>query len=124
MPGRIAPRCRRVPGRSPARSPDSRITSYNVCYTKLLRLILTLVNCTSQNKEKQSAKVLINKSLILGIWTDGQTENATFEIDKDSIYYVDSFQKFKYQIFGDSILIKFDGFDNTSKIEKVRNNFV
>jgi len=85
-------------------------------------LILTLVNCTSQNKEKQSAKVLINKSLILGIWTDGQTENATFEIDKDSIYYVDSFQKFKYQIFGDSILIKFDGFDNTSKIEKVTND--
>jgi hypothetical protein len=85
----------------------------------LLGLIIIVTDCSGQNKPKQQTKSIINKSLVVGIWTNGQTENATFEIEKDSIYYVDSFQKFKYIIVGDSITIKFDGFDNVSKIEKV-----
>lgn len=36
------------------------------------------------NNAKQS-----NYSKLLGIWTDGNSENAVFDIRKDSIYYVD-----------------------------------
>jgi hypothetical protein len=77
--------------------------------------IVSMIGCTNQKKSPAKMDV----SNMIGIWTDGQTENATFEIGKDSIYYIDSFQKYKYSISGDSITIKFDGFDNVSKIEKV-----
>ena len=79
-------------------------------------LIFITIISFSQIKPTQKS---INKSLLIGIWTNGRTENATFEIDKDSIFYLESFQKYKYHVIGDSITIKFDGFDNTSRIEKV-----
>jgi len=46
-----------------------------------------------------------NLSKQLGIWTDGSSENATFDIKKDSIYYVDQFTTYKYSLREDSIKI-------------------
>ena len=80
---------------------------------------LALISCSNR---KQSSRInpdySVKKPTIIGIWTDGQTENATFQITDDSIYYVDSNQSFAYRILGDSITIKFDGFDDVFKIEK------
>jgi hypothetical protein len=77
---------------------------------------VTLISCKNTNQ------VDLNKSNakpdLTGIWTSGETENATFQIDKDSIYYVDALQSFKYLITGDSLIIKFEGFDYKCKILK------
>ena len=40
-----------------------------------------------------------------GIWTDGSSGNATFSIEKDSIYYVDDLKRYKSRITNDSIII-------------------
>ncbi|MFZ5551757.1 MAG: hypothetical protein ACOZCO_01475 [Bacteroidota bacterium] len=44
---------------------------------------------------------------VQGIWTDGNSENASFQISKDSIYYVDHFLTFKYEVKKDSIFIHY-----------------
>ncbi|MDI9366511.1 MAG: hypothetical protein QM541_16260 [Flavobacterium sp.] len=46
------------------------------------------------------------KDKILGIWGNDYSENAVFEIRKDSIYYVDQFETYKY-ILKDSIITIF-----------------
>ena len=42
-----------------------------------------------------------------GIWTNGSSENGTFDISNDSIYYVDQFTSYKYELFDDTIKIKY-----------------
>ncbi len=49
----------------------------------------------------------INDSTLLGIWTDGQTENATFQIKQDSIFYVDHLENYHYRLESDSIFIHY-----------------
>lgn len=44
-------------------------------------------------------------SKLYTIWTDGSTENATFLIEKDSIYFVDDLKKYKSIITNDSIIV-------------------
>jgi hypothetical protein len=46
-----------------------------------------------------------HNSDLYGLWTDGSTENATFEIRKDSIYYVEQFAAYKYVLDEDFITI-------------------
>ena len=41
----------------------------------------------------------------MGIWTEGESENATFSIGKDSIYYVDQMESYPYTLIKDSITI-------------------
>jgi len=41
----------------------------------------------------------------IGTWTDGNSENATFQIHPDSIYYVDHLDSYKYEMKNDSIKI-------------------
>ncbi len=63
---------------------------------------------TVETKQKQlhnNAKITTDK--ITGIWTDGSTENATFEIKSKSIYYVEYFENYDYQLNNDTIEIKF-----------------
>ncbi|AHM59291.1 hypothetical protein D770_05120 [Flammeovirgaceae bacterium 311] len=59
--------------------------------------------------------VEVKKELIMGAWTDGSTENATLGIDQDSIFYVDAFEIYHYNIIEDSIII--DLKDRISKIK-------
>ena len=44
---------------------------------------------------------------IIGIWTNGSTENATFEIKEDSIFYVDEGKSYSYNLVNDTIKINF-----------------
>lgn len=81
------------------------------------------ISCSAKNK---TATKIDNKAIdvsnIQGIWTNGQTDNATFRIKKDSIYYVDNFKSFKYEISSDTLIIKFDGYNDVSKILKIDND--
>jgi hypothetical protein len=49
----------------------------------------------------------INKNRLLGIWTDGSTENATFDIRRDSIFYVDQLTAYRCGLNDDSITINY-----------------
>lgn len=52
-------------------------------------------------KEKQLEEKL------LGVWTDGSTQNASFLIEKNhSITYIDDGNDYTYSLHGDSITIK------------------
>lgn len=53
---------------------------------------------------------------ILGIWTDGSTENATFEINKKTIFYVDILKEYKYKLKKDSLFIFFDNYTSKGKL--------
>ncbi|QNP53509.1 hypothetical protein [Hymenobacter qilianensis] len=46
-------------------------------------------------------------SKILGAWTNNSSENAIFDIRKDSIYYVDDLISYKYSMNRDSIKIDY-----------------
>jgi hypothetical protein len=48
-------------------------------------------------------------SLLLGAWTDGSSENASFAISKDSIFYVEALTSYQYTLKGDSLIIAFPG---------------
>ncbi|MBX9781005.1 MAG: hypothetical protein K2X26_11720 [Chitinophagaceae bacterium] len=72
----------------------------------------TLINNQNDNN--------LNKS-ILGIWTDGTTDNATFDIREDSIYYVDQLKTYKYFIDKDTIQINYSDLIYKAKIE-IRND--
>jgi hypothetical protein len=57
-----------------------------------------------------------DSSNILGVWTDGSSENASFYIKKDSIYYVDQFATYKYSVTDDSIKIYYPDWTFTGAI--------
>jgi hypothetical protein len=78
----------------------------------------TISNIKSEINNKVSESVEINQkefkknseitqNMILGIWTNGSTENATFEIKSKSIYYVDDFQDYSYKLKNDTIEIRY-----------------
>lgn len=79
------------------------------------------INCFGQKKPETSSKHL-DYSKIIGIWTNGEGENATFQIKKDSIFYVDFSKQYAYKIINDSLTIFFDGYIDVSKIEKITND--
>ncbi|MEI6946711.1 hypothetical protein V9K67_05870 [Paraflavisolibacter sp. H34] len=58
-----------------------------------------------------------DKALLLGAWTDGSTENATFNVGKDSIFYLDEMTSFPYTMKGDSLTIFYPdmSFQGTAK---------
>ena len=70
-----------------------------------------IINGTSETieiKQKELSKnPKITKNMILGIWTNGSTENATFEIKPKTIYYVDDFKDYKYSLKNDTIEINY-----------------
>lgn len=78
-------------------------------------ILLLLIGC---KQEKPTCKIEsetkigtlnseITEPIIIGIWTDGSSENATFEIKPKSIYYVDHLQEYTYLLKHDTIEIRF-----------------
>jgi len=68
----------------------------------------------SQEKKNQIPKVK-EKEKLIGIWGKNINENANFQIEEDSIYYVDANQRVKYitkenSLKKDSIIIYYDGY--------------
>ncbi|MFY8180534.1 MAG: hypothetical protein ACOVLG_02075 [Flavobacterium sp.] len=64
-----------------------------------------------------SFNFLQNNKSIIGIWTDGSSENATFEINKSTIFYIDSLKEFKYKLKKDSLFIFYDDYTFKGKIK-------
>jgi len=64
-------------------------------------------------KEKLKEKVDDNdlSKKLIGTWTLKEGENPTFEISKNTFYYPEHSASYKYKILGDSIRIKYDGFE-------------
>ena len=63
-----------------------------------------------------SHKARINSSIkenIVDIWAYVGDENATFVITKDKITYPDQNKSYNYMLKGDSIRIKFEGYDGS-----------
>jgi hypothetical protein len=54
--------------------------------------------------------VHVQKNDLYGFWTDGSTENVTFEIKHDSIYYVDQSEAYKYVLEDGFIKIYYPDF--------------
>jgi len=60
----------------------------------------------------------------LGIWTDGSNENATFEIRKDSIYYIEQFATYQYSILDNNIKIQSPGGTFTGTVSYIEDTMV
>lgn len=56
------------------------------------------------------------KKELFGVWASDNKEPLTVEINKDSIYYTEHFESYKYDLKGDSILISYPDFMFSAKI--------
>ena len=75
-------------------------------------ILLLLIGCKKEEAVEIAQKgstenPKINKNMIKGIWTNGSSENATFEIKSKSIYYVDDFKDYNYDLKNDTIEIEY-----------------
>ncbi|MDI1355281.1 MAG: hypothetical protein PSX36_10195 [bacterium] len=75
--------------------------SFTFCTTKVL------VDQSSSGKSVTDSTALQRQNRLLGAWTDGNSDNATFWIDNDSIHYVEHFNGYKYRLHSDSIEINY-----------------
>lgn len=66
----------------------------------------------------------VTREQLLGLWTHGLTEHATFHIGKDSIYYVEQLESYPYVLQGDSMTIFFTDYSSKSKVELVDDTLV
>ena len=90
--------------------------------------MLLLVSCNVKEAEKESivkpqgstsspaveqqqsgVQPLFTKEDIKGIWTAGESENASFSIEEDSILFVDTFEYLKYKFRNDTLIYIEDG---------------
>lgn len=90
--------------------------------------VLLLISCNVKEAEKESAakpqgstsspaveqqqsgvQPLFTKEDIKGIWTAGESENASFSIEEDSILFVDTFEYLKYEFRNDTLIYMEDG---------------
>jgi len=69
-----------------------------------------------ENSKLKVSKVRKAQNSFVGIWTDGNTQNATFEIKPKSIYYVEHFEDYSYKLENDIIEIKYPDYTYIAKI--------
>lgn len=89
----------------------------------LVAILLSM--CSSKGKVTKEG----DKDKLIGVWGPSINENASFRIQKDSIYYPEYFKSFKYTTTMDSIFIHYDGwifkgvfyFMNDSLVLKTKN---
>ena len=83
---------------------------------------LSTIEQKAQQVEKTNDSPLtsFDKNQLMGAWTDGSTENATLDIGKDSIFYLDQMTSFPYTLKGDSLTIVYPdmSFRGTAKFSK------
>lgn len=56
---------------------------------------------------KTVIKQLTDQDEIIGFWESENNEPLTVEINRDSIYYTEHFESYKYKLKGDSIFINY-----------------
>jgi len=85
--------------------------------------VLLLISCSVKETEKESveqhqdntsspaveskhsrAQSLFTKDDIKGVWTTGESENASFSIEEDSILFVDAYEYVKYEFRNDTLI--------------------
>ncbi|WP_439882258.1 hypothetical protein ACSX1A_03655 [Pontibacter sp. MBLB2868] len=85
--------------------------------------VLLLISCSVKETEKESGvqhqdsttspavkpkhsgnQLLFTKEDIKGIWTSGESENASISIEEDSILFVDTFEYLKYEFRNDTLI--------------------
>jgi len=79
---------------------------------------IALLNATA------SAPVVDRTHSLIGIWTNGLTGNATMEIHKDSIFYVERFERYKYLLTNDSIKIYYPDYIYSAKCFFMKDTLV
>ena len=67
-------------------------------------LFFSVINYNSKEFSNQKT------TSIKGIWTDGSSENATFQINEKTIYYVDELTEFKYSFKNNTLKIFFQDY--------------
>ena len=91
--------------------------------TYAFALVLLLISCGVEERKKKSVTKQINnpsspavasrqlgnhslftKEDIKGTWTSGETENASFSIEEDSILFVDALEYVKYEFKNDTLI--------------------
>lgn len=72
-------------------------------------------NKLALNKKNSDNLKPINK--LIGSWISDATGNVTFEIRENTFYYPQHDKSYKYELFGDSIKIKYDGFDEAFSLK-------
>ena len=65
----------------------------------------------------KDSPTIADDNQLLGAWTDGSSENASFAIDKDSIFYVDALTSYRYTLKEDSLIIAFPGRNFSSNVK-------
>lgn len=64
----------------------------------------------------QKFRNIAGKKDITGVWANGEKELLSVKIGKDSIYYVDHFESYKYDLKKDSIYINYPEFVYSGRI--------
>lgn len=70
-------------------------------------VLLTFIGCKNKTADSATAQEDTEaKKLLRGVWMDGETEEVTFKVEGDTIYYPDSTaQPAPFKIFGDTLVI-------------------
>ena len=56
------------------------------------------------------------KDIVTGPWSDGTLESANFDIQEDSIYYVDQGAAYRYSLNGDMLTIHYPEYSYKAKL--------
>ena len=68
--------------------------------------VLLLVGCSGQQEQAMSEEDLEAKALMQGVWADAETEDVSFRVAGDTIFYADSTSMPAYfKIVGDSLTL-------------------
>lgn len=90
------------------------------------RLILVIVFFTLYKSIAQTAKKNkepLNKQII-GSWTQETTGNATFQVNKKNIFYVEHLVTYNYNLKKDCINIFFNDYTLHGKIEFINDTMI
>jgi hypothetical protein len=74
---------------------------------KILIPLILFISILNYNSKEISIR---KTNSIKGIWTDGSSENATFQINEKTIYYVDELKEYKYSFKNNTLKIFFQDY--------------
>jgi hypothetical protein len=88
----------------------------------LLYISAGFLSCQSTGSGTEN--MVVKREDILGAWTDDTAANAAFDIQADSIFYVDAMETYPYELEEDSIIIHFSDYDFRGKISVNKDTLV
>lgn len=83
---------------------------------RLIVCMLVIVLAACKNGQKTDAVSSELKQKLAGSWTNGTTQNATFDVTGDSIYYTEFTTLHRYDLAGDTIRIQYPYYTYNGKI--------